>query len=55
MSKNNTMVFGEMRPPVASHHGETPLRGKYANKLIEMANGELQDSTGARITKEQVV
>ena len=37
MSKNNMMVFQEMRPPVASHHGETPLRGRNVNKLIEAA------------------
>jgi hypothetical protein len=55
MSKNNTMVFTEMRPPVAAHHGETPLRGKHVNKLIEMANGEIIDSQGFRVSKEQVI
>ena len=55
MSKNNVMVFGEMRPPVAALDGQTPLRGKHVNKLIEMANGETQDANGYRITKEQVV
>ena len=52
MSKNNVMVFGEMRPPVAALHGETPLRGKHVNKLIEMANSDFQDSNGFRLTKE---
>lgn len=55
MSKNNVMVFGEMRPPVASHNGETPLRGKHVNKLIDLANGEFADANGFRITKEQVI
>ena len=54
MSKNNVMIYGEMRPPVAAHHGETPLRGKHVNKLIEMANSDFQDSNGFRLTKEQV-
>ena len=54
MSKNNVMVFGEMRPPVAALHGETPLRGKHVNKLIEMANSDFTDDNGIRLTKEQV-
>ena len=49
------MVFAEMRPPVASHHGETPLRGKHVNKLIDLANGEYADTNGYRLSKEQVV
>lgn len=49
------MVFGEMRPPVASHYGETPLRGKHVNKLIDMAEGEYADANGYRLSKEQVV
>ena len=55
MSKNNVMVFNEMRPPVASHFGETPLRGKHVNKLIDLAQGEYADANGFRLTKEQVV
>ena len=54
MSKNNVMVFGEMRPPVAALNGETPLRGKHVNKLIDMANSDFQDDSGMRLTKEQV-
>jgi len=54
MSKNNTMVFKEMRPPVAAHNGETPLRGKHVNKVIDLARDEIQDSAGYRITREQV-
>ena len=49
------MVFSEMRPPVASHFGETPLRGKHVNKLIDLAQGEYADANGFRLTKEQVV
>ena len=55
MSKNNVMIFEEMRPPVASHHGETPLRGKHVNKLIDLANGEFNDGNNFRVNKEQVV
>ena len=54
MSKNNVMVFPQMRPPVAALNGETPLRGKHVNKLIDMANGDFQDASGYRLTKEQV-
>ena len=49
--KNNMMVFQEMRPPVAAINGETPLRGKHVNKLIEMANAE-GDGAGFRVSKE---
>ena len=52
MSKNNVMVFPQMRPPVAALNGETPLRGKHVNKLIDMANGDFQDASGYRLTKE---
>ena len=55
MSKNNVMVFEQMRPPVAALNGETPLRGKHVNKLIDLANGELNDGSGFRISKEQVI
>ena len=55
MSKNNMMVYQEMRPPVASHFGETPLRGKNVNKLIDMATGEYPDENGYRIDMEAVV
>ena len=49
------MVFSEMRPPVAAHYGETPLRGKHVNKLIDLAKAEYQDESGFKITREQVV
>ena len=48
--KNNMMIFQEMRPPVAAINGETPLRGKHVNKLIEMANAEA-DASGFRVSK----
>ena len=48
------MVFQEMRPPVAAINGETPLRGKHVNKLIEMANAEA-DASGFRVSKEQII
>jgi len=55
MSKNNVMVYAEMRPPVAAYNGETPLRGKHVRKLIELADGEYADAAGFRMSKEQVV
>ena len=55
MSKNNVMIYEAMRPPVASHNGETPLRGKKAGRLFDLANGEFEDRSGFKITKEQVV
>ena len=55
MSKNNVMVFNNMRPPVAAVNGETPLRGTKANRLFDLANGEFEDRSGHKITKEQVV
>ena len=44
-----------MRPPVASHYGETPLRGRAASQLIDMANGDYADMNGYRLSKEDVV
>ena len=55
MSKNNVMVFNNMRPPVAAVNGETPLRGAKVNRLFDLANGEFEDRSGHKITKEQVV
>ena len=55
MSRHNTMVFSNMRPPVASDYGNTPLRGKNATKIFELANGDYEDKTGHRVTKDQIV
>ena len=55
MSRHNTMVFQNMRPPVASEKGNTPLRGKKVAKIFELANGEYEDKSGYRITMDQVV
>ena len=52
MSKNNVMVYRNMRPPVAAHNGETPLRSTKANRLFDLANGEFEDRSGFKITKE---
>ena len=49
------MVFQNMRPPVASEKGNTPLRGKKVAKIFELANGEYEDKSGYRITMDQVV
>ena len=43
-----------MRPPVAALHGETPLRGRNVNKLLDIANGDYADVNGYQITKKQV-
>ena len=39
MSKHKVLVYKEMRPPVASLDGESPLRGKNARKVFDLANG----------------
>ena len=53
MSKENVMVFSEMRPPVASIKGASPLRNnKEASKLVDMADG---DYVEMRVTKKQIV
>ena len=49
------MVFSNMRPPVAAEYGNSPLRGKSANKVFEIANGDYEDRAGFKVTKEQVV
>ena len=55
MSRHNTMIYENMRPPVASEAGETPLRGKGARQIFQLANGEFEDRSGFKITKDQVV
>ena len=55
MSRHNTMVFQNMRPPVAAEHGNTPLRGKNAKQIFALAEGGYEDRSGTRINKEQVV
>lgn len=53
--KRSVMVFSELRPPVAAEDGKSPLRGKHVNKLFDLAQGEYQDGSGFRITKEQIL
>ena len=55
MSRQNTMIFSNMRPPVAAEKGNTPLRSKNAKQIFELANGDYEDRSGQRITKDQVV
>ena len=52
MSRHNVMVFQSMRPPVASDYGNTPLRGKNAKRIFELANGDYEDKSGYRVTKD---
>ena len=54
-SRQNVMIFNNMRPPVAGDYGNTPLRGKNVEKIFELASGEYEDKSGTRITKQQVV
>ena len=55
MSKNNVMIFQNMRPPVAAEKGNTPLRGKEAKQIFRLANGHFEDRSGQRVTKEAIV
>lgn len=55
MSRHNVMVFQNMRPPVAADKGNTPLRGRHAKRIFELASGEYEDRSGFRVTKDQVV
>ena len=52
MSRQNTMVFSNMRPPVAAEKGCTPLRGKNVEKIFELADGSFEDKSGTKITKD---
>ena len=55
MSRHNVMVFQNMRPPVAAEKGNTPLRGRQANEIFKLANGQYQDRSGSKVTMDQVV
>ena len=55
MSRQNVMIFTQMRPPVAAEHGNSPLRAKDAKKVFSLANGKYADKSGFRITKDQIV
>jgi len=54
-TKDKVSVFKEMRPPVAAQEGNSPLRGARAKQVFELANGAYADSSGYKITKEQVI
>lgn len=43
-----------MRPPVAAENGNSPLRGKNANRVFEFASG-MRDGSGFKATNDQVV
>ena len=49
------MVFQNMRPPVAADYGCTPLRGKKVENIFALADGDYEDKSGYKITKDQVV
>ena len=51
-SKENVMVFSEMRPPVAALKGSSPLRDKKAKKLTELSEA---DYMAMNITKKNIV
>ena len=44
-----------MRPPVAADKGNTPLRGKQSKMIFTLANGNYEDRSGHRVTKDQIV
>ena len=50
MSRHNTMVFQNMRPPVAAEKGNTPLRGKNVKRIFELASGDYEDRSGYKVT-----
>ena len=55
MSRNNTMIFENMRPPVAAERGRSPLRGKNVKKVFGLANDKFESKSGMKISKELVV
>ena len=55
MSKQNVMVFQNMRPPVAAERGHTPLRSKQAKVVFQLANVKFEDRSVHHVTKEQIV
>ena len=55
MSRQNVMIFTQMRPPVAAEHGNSPLRAKDAKQVFKLANGKYASKSGFRITKDQIV
>ena len=52
----NCIVFKNLRPPVAiDDQGKSPLRGKRAEQVFSLANGNYSDKNGYKISKEQIV
>jgi hypothetical protein len=47
-------IFSQMRPPVAAEDGNSPLRGKNAQRVYEFASG-MRDQTGFKVTNAYVV
>lgn len=48
-------IYKEMRPPVASFDGESPLRNKSSKTAFDFVNGMYEDKLGLRVSKEQLV
>ena len=49
----NFIVFKNLRPPVVIDElGKSPLRGKRAEQVFKLADGNFQDKNGFKITKE---
>lgn len=49
------IVFKNLRPPVViNEQGKSPLRGKRAEQVFGLADGNFQDRNGFKITKEQI-
>ena len=48
-------MLKNLRPPVAiDSEGKSPLRGKKAEQVFGLADGNFQDKNGFKITKEQI-
>lgn len=52
----NYIVFKNLRPPVAiDSQGRSPLRTKSAKQTFKLGEGNHQDRSGFKITKETIV
>ncbi len=50
------ITFKNMRPPVAiDEEGQSPLRGRRAEQVFKLADGNYHDKNGFKITKEHFV
>lgn len=56
MPGGHYIVFKNLRPPVCiDTHGGSPLRAKNAQKSFALGEGDYQDRSGMKITKDFIV